>query len=639
MKQFFTAVAAALTANLVTVAVGLVLLIVVAVGFSASAGRRTAVDVRPGSILVIDLERPLVDQAARSEPRGLFDDALTGGAMPLPLRSATVAIRAAADDDRISGILVRGTVVNDGVSSGYAALRELRTALADFKTSRKPILAYLVTPDVRTYYVASAADSITLDPFGSLLFPGLASEQVFLTGLLDKYGIGVQVSRVGRFKAAVEPFTRTAMSPENRIQVSGYLGDLWSEVKRSVASDRGVDTLTLQQQADTHGILLPGDAQAAGLVQRVGYFDTVLDDLQRIANSASGDRSNARDDMQDSTSESARETDLLSLLGRPRLPQVTLEQYAPQAMEKARMPDASQVVAVVYAQGDIVDGEGGDGQVGGESLSRELRRVRRDARVKAVVLRVNSPGGSVIASERIQRELALINARKPVVVSMGSLAASGGYWISTASRQIFAEPNTITGSIGVFSIVPNIKGLANRQGVTFDTVKTGRYADILTLARPRTDAELAVLQRGTDAAYLTFIERVAQARGLPEDSVRGIAEGRVWSGTQALRLGLVDSLGGLDAALRSAAHLARITGDYDVREYPRVKSATERFTEFLDGTPAPVAAQLSKAVAGMAVPDAAGALARDVVRELSLLSSYNDPRGLYARLPFILRIR
>ena len=253
MKQFFTALAA----NLVTIAVCVVALILLVLGVAASAGTRGAVEVRPGSILVVDLDQPLADQASRTDPPGLFDEALSAGMTALPLRSTTLAIRAAADDDRISGILLRGTVASDGVSSGYAALRELRGALQDFKASKKPVHAYLVTPDVSTYYVASAADSITLDPFGSLLFPGMASEQVFLSGLFEKYGIGVQVSRVGRFKAAVEPFTRRDMSPENRLQVAGYLGDLWSEVKRGVADSRSVDTLALQQQADAQGIILP----------------------------------------------------------------------------------------------------------------------------------------------------------------------------------------------------------------------------------------------------------------------------------------------------------------------------------------------------------------------------------------------
>jgi protease-4 len=222
---------------------------------------------------------------------------------------------------------------------------------------------------------------------------------------------------------------------------------------------------------------------------------------------------------------------------------------------------------------------------------------------------------------------------------MGSVAASGGYWISTAAAQVFAEPNTITGSIGVFSLIPNIQQLANRNGLTFDTVKTGRYADLFTLSRPRTAAELAVLQRGTDAVYDAFIARVATARKLSADSVRAIAEGRVWSGEQARRLGLVDSLGSLDAALKSAASLAKITGDYDVQEFPRQKNATERLTELLEDKPAPAAARAEAAIALVTGRGAAGTLARDITRELQVLLSYDDPRGVYARLPYILRIQ
>jgi len=321
------------------------------------------------------------------------------------------------------------------------------------------------------------------------------------------------------------------------------------------------------------------------------------------------------------------------------LPQITLSAYAPLAVSKERLIGGSQAVAVVYAEGDIVDGEGGENQIGGASLSRALRGIRNDDQVKAVVLRVNSPGGSAIASEQIQRELSLIAARKPVVVSMSSLAASGGYWISTAATRIFAAPNTITGSIGVFSLVPNIQGLANRQGITFDTVKTGRYADLFSLARPRTEAELAVLQRGTDAVYAAFLERVSKARGLPIDSVRAIAEGRVWSGLQAQRLGLVDSLGGLTEALKSAAVLAKLTGDYDVREYPRMKSATERLTELVENRPEPVASKLETMMRDIGTAGPAAQLARDLTRELSVLLTYNDPRGVYARMPYILRIR
>ncbi len=640
MKQFLTAIAA----NLLTIAICVVGGVLLVLGIAASAGSADPVKVADGSILVIDLGRAFSDRPAETKPGSFLDDALSAGqGAAMPLRAATIALKAAANDDRISGILLRGSISADGYASGYAALRELRAAIASFRLSKKPVHAYLVNPDTRDYYVASAASMVTLDPFGSLLMPGLASEQVFFTGLFEKFGIGMQVSRVGRFKAAVEPFTRRDMSPENRLQVEAYLGDLWSEVKRGVANSRGIDTLALQALVDEQGIILPAEAKAARLVDRIAYFDDVLDDLQRLSVAA-----RAADGAKQTPKDSIRAAEMAALLDRPTLPQISLGDYAPIAVGQDRSFNASQTIAIVYAEGDIVDGEGDDGMIGGASLARELRRVRNDGKVKAVVLRVNSPGGSAIASEQIQRELSLIRKQKPIVVSMGTVAASGGYWISTAASRVFAQPNTITGSIGVFSLVPNIKTLANRNGVTFDTVKTGRYADLFSIARPRTDAELAVLQRGTDAVYAAFIERVATARKLTPDSVQAIAEGRVWSGEDAMRLGLVDSIGGLDAALKSAASLAKITGDYDVREYPRVKSATEKLTDLLDNKPEPVAAAISAAAISAAHPGAhalltgrgpASSLARDITHELDVLLRYNDPRGVYARMPFVLRIR
>lgn len=636
MKQFLTALAA----NLVTIAVcvigGLLLLGGIAAAITASA----PVAVRDGSILVVDMGVPLRDAPARPGNRSPFDDALSGDD-GMSLRAAVRALGAAVEDDRISGVLVRGTVGGDGYASGYAALRELRGALRDFHAkSRKPVHAFLVNPGTREYYLASAASTVTLDPFGALMIPGMSAEQVFLSGLLEKYGIGVQVSRVGRFKAAVEPFTRRDMSPENRQQTASYLGDMWSEVKRGIAESRKVDTVGLQALVDAQGIVLPADARTARLIDRVAYYDVVLDDLQRISRAGDGDAERAERE-RDTTAAGRRRT----ALGRERIPQVTLEDYAPIALARERAGGSSQAVALVYAEGDIVDGQGGPGSIGGDALARELRRVRLDDAVKAVVLRVNSPGGSAIASETMRRELALIDAEKPVVVSMGTVAASGGYWISTASRAIFAEPNTITGSIGVFALVPNVQGLANRNGITFDTVKTGRYADIFSIARPRSPEEMAVIQRGTDVVYDAFLSRVAEARKLSVDSVRAIADGRVWSGLEAHRIGLVDSLGSLDAAVRTAARLARITGDFDLREYPRRKSTSERLAEMLDPRPAPIAgvgrlgAERAAADAWLAGRDPARVLARDIVRELAALLSHDDPRGVYARMPFILRVR
>ncbi len=623
MKAFFTALAA----NLVTIAVCVVAGILLVAGIIASAGTSAAPQVPANAVLVVDLDRPLSDRPAKPAESGFLDDAFERGSPAIPLRSALTAIRSAADDDRIAGILIRGTVASDGTMSGFAALRELRAALTAFRaSSKKPVDAYLVTPDTRSYYVASAAGTVTLDPFGSLLLPGLASEQTFLTGLLEQWGVGVQVSRVGRFKAAVEPFTRKDMSPENRLQTASYLGDLWHEVKGGIGASRGIDTVALQQLVDSAGIIEPALARTSKLVDRVAYFDAVLTDLEKMTGTA------------DTTKAARKTSEMDELLGRPSLPQISLQQYASIAAAKDHDFTASQAVAVVYAEGDIVDGEGGSGSIGGDALARELRKLRRDDKVKAVVLRVNSPGGSAVASETMHRELTLLGAKKPLVVSMGSLAASGGYWISTAGQRIYAEPNTITGSIGVFSIVPNVQALANKHGVTFDTVKTGRYADLFTLSRPRTPAEMAVLQRGTDIVYKAFLDRVAAARTLSVDSVANIAEGRVWSGVQAQRIGLVDSLGGLDAAVAGAAKLAKITGSYDVREYPRTKSTRERLAEYFEDKPAPVASRAAQTVETLGLRGPAAQLARDITRELAVLLSYNDPRGAYARLPYILRV-
>jgi protease-4 len=630
MKAFFTA----LTANLVTIALCIVGGLLLLVGLAATAGQGKGPSVPDGAILLVDLGQPLSDSPARDDRPSVLDDALGGGTEALSLRAAVQALRKAATDDRIHAVLLRGTVGGDGYQSGFAALREVRAALAELRAAKKPVHAYLVSPGPSDLYVTSAASSITVDPFGMVQLPGLAAEPVFFTGLLEKVGVGIQVSRVGRFKAAVEPFTRRDMSPENRQQTAQYLGDLWGEVKRGIAESRGVDTVVLQALADTAGLLLPEAARAARLVDRVAYYDELLTELRGVSDTGRARKSRA---------DSARDARLADVLEAETLPQVTLEDYARALAAEAPSPRRDETVAVVYAEGDIVDGIGGAGEVGGASLARTLRRLRDDRKVKAVVLRVNSPGGSAVASEQIQRELGLLAKERPLVVSMGTVAASGGYWISTAASRIFAHPNTITGSIGVFALIPNVQQLANRNGVSFDTVKTARLADLMSLSRPRTAAELAVLQKGTDAVYDAFLARVAKARRLSRDSVAALAEGRVWSGEAAHRLGLVDSLGGLEAAIASAAGLAKLERGYAVREYPRVKNATERLMELLEREPEPLAAMVgAQDPASALAPLLAGtgptrALLRSVTRELSVLLRFDDPRGVYARLPFTLR--
>jgi protease-4 len=665
MKQFFTNVAA----NLVTVALLVLVALVLVVGLVASATRSTAPGVPDDAILVVDLSQPLADRPTERTPSSAWDRALAEpGGSRLSLRGAVIALTAAATDDRISGVLLRGTVLSDGLSSGYGGLLEFREAITRVVAAGKPVHAYLVDPGVRDYYVASAASTITLDPFGTLNFGGLSATQVHVAGFLEKYGIGVQVSRVGKFKAAIEPFTRLDMSPENRAQTQRYLDATWSAVKRGVAESRRLDTLQLQRLADSVALFLPAEAARLGLVDRVAHFDVLLADLQRLtAGNASParaavdtsappalttDRGSAPAPTGNTDSSPARITDpapsLMAMLPSS-MPQVLLRDYARLAVNRAEDPTARRKIAIVYAQGEIVNGEGGMDQVGGQAFARELRALRGNRDVKAVVLRINSPGGSVVASEEIQRELVLLDREKPVVASMGTLAASGGYWIATPARRVFAQPATLTGSIGVFAIFPNLQGIARKNGITVDTVRTGQYADLFGLSRPRSDAELAIIQRSVDAVYDAFLARVAQARRLPIDSVRAIAEGRVWAGGDALALGLVDEMGDLDAALRHAATLADL-GDtpYGVLEVPKVKNAGDVLQELFDDSPPPVVGRLRAALglgAAMPVPVAAlpatGPMAvavQGLVRELGALLRFDDPRGVYARLPYALHL-
>jgi protease-4 len=416
----------------------------------------------------------------------------------LQLREVTRALKAAAGDSRIKGLLVVGSLQPGGYGSGYAALEEVRAALLAFKASEKPVKAYLTYASTRDFYLASVADEVALDPYGAILLPGLAAEPMFLAGAFEKYGVGVQVTRVGKYKSAVEPYTRQDLSPENREQLQKLLDDVWGGLLDDIAAGRGLQPAAIQAVVDAEGMIRADTALAAKLVDRVAYRDEVIDDLKKATGRAGS---------------------------KDTFPQIDLAAYAQVAPGAAAIATAGGRIAVVYAEGEIVDGEGEPGQVGGTKFARELRRLRQDDDIKAIVLRVNSPGGSASASEAIQREMRLAAKAKPVVVSMGSYAASGGYWISTYSERIFADTTTITGSIGVFGVLFDVKKLANDFGVTFDSVKTGRFADTLTISRPKTAAELAMIQRAVDWIYGEFIGKVAESRKLERAFVEEIAQG------------------------------------------------------------------------------------------------------------------
>lgn len=591
MKDFFKTFFAALLALVVAGGVACVLFF----GIVAAIGASNKPTVPSRAVLVFDLDTSLVDGPHDPDPSEALGMALSGGAArSQSLPAAIDAIDRAAGDSRIAGMFLTGNLQ----SAGPAQLKELREAIQRFK-AKKPVIAYNMGWGKREYYLAAGASTVYVNPFGSVEANGYASEPMFYGDAFKKYGIEVQVTRVGKYKSAVEPYILDKMSDANREQVQKLLDDLWSDWKASVAKDRHITPEAIQTLADDKGTLEAQEALQAGLVDKVAPYDEVLDALKALVGRKPKDRD---------------------------FPQIALSTYAEIPSEA---PEGHNRIAVVVAEGEIVDGEGKANQVGGDSLSRELRRLRLDNKVKAVVLRVNSPGGSVTASELIQREVILTRKVKPVVISMGHLAASGGYWISTYGDRIFAEPGTITGSIGVFGLLPNVQKLANDHGITWDSVQTAKLADPMTLTRPKTDFELARIQGIVDHIYDQFITKVADSRKMSKEAVQEIAQGRVWSGQEALKLGLVDQIGGLDAAERYAAKLAKVGNDY--------------YVTGPDVTPDPFKEMLRTILQGkprkLAKAGPVDVLAGDLKRQFELLSSLNDPQGVYARLPYDLDLR
>ena len=561
-------------------------------------GGKETPKVAPGSYLVLDLSAPIIDKPSDRSPRDVLQDAAFGGpGHGINLWTVTEAIRRAGDDKRVKGIYLTGTIVRSGWSSGWGALKEIRDNLAAFRAKGKRIVVYSQAYTEESYYLASVADEVVVNPFGGLEFNGFASQPLFYAKAFEKFGVGVQVTRVGKYKSAVEPFILDKMSDANREQIQKLLGDMWDEYLKAVSAARRVPVDQLQRIADTKGMLRGVEMVDAKLADKTAYFDDVLDELRKdtgVTDAAKPFR------------------------------QITLGEYLKTLSERRR---GKGQVAVLYAEGDIVDG-GSRVNVGGDYFARLLRRARQDKDVKAVVLRVNSPGGSAAASEVIQREVRLLKREKPVIVSMGTVAASGGYWISTYGDKIFAEPTTLTGSIGVFGMLPNFEKLMNNVGVGSDVVKTGKYADLGTVYRAKTPEELALIQGEVDWIYGEFISKVAEGRKLPRAKVEEIAQGRVWSGVEAKALGLVDEMGGLEDAIHYAAQSAKLGDNYSLAIYQVKKNPMEQIITSLgeDGE------DQTDGDVSIAAP------ARELLDQARRFSTLNDPRGVYARLPYDLNI-
>lgn len=533
MKEFFKYVFASMIGFILSFFVICVLFIVLVVSVISSASSEGKASIASNSILHISLDYPILERANKNPFSELsfmgFDSKKKIG-----LNEILSNLKDAENDDRIKGIYLNVS----SISAGFATIEEIRNALLDFKKSGKFILAYGETYTQGAYYLATAANKVYLYPEGMIDFRGLNSETMFFKGTLDKLGIEAQIIKVGTYKSAVEPFILDKMSEPNKKQVNSFLGSLYDHFLSEISKSRRIPKSTLFALADSAKVRVPNDALIYKMVDGLKYKDEVLDELKKLS----------------------------GIEEKKDLKSVSIEEYSP--ADKSSKTSSSNRIAVIYANGEIISGEGNDESMGSERISRAIRKARRDEKVKAIVLRVNSPGGSALASDVIWREMVLARKAKPLIVSMGDVAASGGYYIACAADSIFAQPNTITGSIGVFGIIPNMQKFFNdKLGITFDGVKTGQFADLGSVSRPMTEAEKMLFQQEVNKTYSTFKGKVADGRKKSREYIDSIGQGRVWSGVEALQNGLVDKLGDIDDAIASAAYKAKLK-DYKVVSYP-----------------------------------------------------------------------
>lgn len=584
MKQFFKFMFASMLGFFLT----FVLIFFILVGIIASAisfGGKETVTVPDKTILLLKFDQPVNDRSP-SNPFSGFNFMNFKTNKNIGLNDVILVLRKAADDRQISGILLDLDVLN----MGSATTEEIRNALLEFKKSKKFIYSYSEDYSQKAYYLASVADKIYLNPAGALEFKGLSGQVMFLKGLLSKLEIEPQIIRHGKFKSAVEPLILDKMSAASREQTLSFISSMWNQMLKGVSESRKISIEQLTAIADSMKVRSPEDAVALKLVDKLIYKDQLIDELMAKTG--------------------AKENKDLSLM--------TLGKYS-DAAGSSEYGSSKDKIAVIYALGNIQGGEGDDLTIGSERISKAIRKARLDKYVKAIVLRINSPGGSALASDVIWREVVLARQAKPVVASMGDVAASGGYYIACGASRIIASPNTITGSIGVFGIVPNMqKFFNNKLGITFDQVKTNAYADYISGTRPMTVMETRFLTRDIETIYKTFTTHVAQGRGMTVAQVDSIGQGRVWSGTDAKRIRLIDDFGGLDLAVKTAAKLAKLE-KYRVTELPEQK---DPFTMLMEEFSNEGYSRFIKSELG------------DNYVYLDYIKEISQMKGVQARLPF-----
>ena len=537
MKEFMKIVLGTVVGLFLTFMIISILSILSLAGMMINEGMSSPI--KDNSILKINLSGTMQERAESNPLAMIMGEEAEG----IALDNALTALDKAAKNEKVKGVYIEAGILG----SSPAMAQELRQAIVKFKKSGKWVIAYGDRYSKMSYYIASAADEVLLNPSGSVDFSGMASTLMFFKETLAKLGVKMQVFKVGTYKSAVEPYICTEMSDANREQISSYLGDVWSQVLKDVSKSRKRSEASLNSLADTLTVIAKAETSVeGGLVDRLCYIDEVKETLRK--------KMSLDDDDDD------------------ELIFTTIDDMAKSESLDDKVDDQ---VAVYYAYGEIVDiaAQGGfsqEHQIVGSKMVNDLQQLRKDDDIKAVVIRVNSPGGSAYASEQIWREITLLKKEKPVVVSMGGLAASGGYYISCPANKIYAENTTLTGSIGIFGMIPDASELiTDKLGVRFDGVKTNKMSDLgANLGRPFNEAESAMLQSMVEDGYDLFTRRVAEGRGIPQDSVKVIGEGRVWTGRQGLKIGLVDKIGNLEDAISAASKLAKLK-EYRAVPYPQ----------------------------------------------------------------------
>ena len=592
MKDFLKFTLATVTGIILSSIVLFIIGMVTLFGIMAASDTETIV--KKNSVMILDLNGTLVERT-QEDPLGILSQLFNDDSNTYGLDDILSSIKKAKKNEDIKGIYLQA----NSLGTSYASLQEIRNALLDFKESGKFVIAYADSYTQGLYYLSSAADKVLLNPKGMIEWRGIASTPLFYKDLLQKIGVEMQIFKVGTYKSAVEPFIATEMSPANREQVTTFISSIWSQVTEGVSASRNIPVDSLKAYADRMLMFYPAEESVrCGLADTLVYRNDVRDYLKRLVD--------------------IDEDDNLSLLGLGDM--INVRKNVPK-------DKSGNIIAVYYASGEITDYPGSATSEEGivdSKVIRDLRKLKDNDDVKAVVLRVNSPGGSAFASEQIWYAVKELKTKKPVIVSMGDYAASGGYYISCGADTIVAEPTTLTGSIGIFGMVPNVKELTDKIGLSYDVVKTNKYADFGNIMRPFSEGEKALLQMMVAEGYDTFITRCAEGRHTTKEAIEKIAEGRVWTGEAAKELGLVDELGGIDKALDIAIAKARV-GGYTIVSYPEKKDV---LSSLLDTKPTNyVESQLLKSKLG------------EYYRQFGLLTNLKEQSMIQARVPFELNIK